>query len=297
MTPSPFTLLLDGCAFLESPRWRDGCLWLSDFFGHRVLIVDRDGCARSVVGVPTQPSGLGWLPDGRLLVVSMRDRRVLRREHDGTLVEHADLASFAGGPCNDMVVDGQGRAWVGNFGFDLAGGDPPQPTVLVRVDPDGRAQVVAERLWFPNGSVVTPDGATLIVGESYAARLSAFAIRPNGTLAERRVWARFERPPSVAGAHDASLPVAPDGCCLDAEGALWIADANGRRVLRVREGGMIVQQIRTDPMGAYACMLGGDDGRTLFVCVAPDFDEKARRAARDSQVWTVRVGVPHAGWP
>ena len=297
MTPPPFTLLLDGGAFFESPRWRDGRLWVSDFFGHRVLAVDPDGHAQTVVEVPGQPSGLGWLPDGRLLVVSMRDRRVLRREGDGTLVLHAELSRFAGGPCNDMVVDGQGRAWVGNFGFDLAGGGTPRSTVLVRVAADGGVEVVAEHLWFPNGSVVTPDGTTLIVGESYAARLSAFTIQPDGALADRRVWARFERSPAPAGALDPPPPVAPDGCCLDAEGARRVADASGRRVLRVREGGAIVQQIATDPMGAYACMLGGADGRTLFVCVAPGYDEQACRAARASQVWAMRVEVPHAGWP
>jgi len=294
-----FTPLARGFAFLEAPRWHDGRLWLSDFYTHCVLAVDPDGRVETIAEVPQQPSGLGWLPDGRLLVVSMRDRKLLRREHDGTLAVHADLAGVAGGHCNDMVVDAQGRAYVGNFGFDLMGGAPPQRATLARVDPDGSVHAVAHDLCFPNGSAITPDGRTLLVGESFGNRVSAFDIAPDGSLGPRRDWARFAPLPTATDFMGVlgQLAIAPDGCTLDAEGCLWIADAIGQRVVRVREGGAIVQTLSTAPLGVFACALGGDDGRTLFLCVAPDFDEHARRAAREAQLWTTRVEVPHAGRP
>ncbi len=299
MSSTPFTALLAGCSFLEAPRWHDGRLWLSDFYTQRVLAVDAAGRAQTMAEVPQQPSGLGWLPDGRLLVVSMRDRKLLRREADGTLVQHADLWALAGGHCNDMVVDAQGRAYVGNFGFDLMGGASPQTAGLARVDPDGRVALVAEGLCFPNGMAITPDGCTLIAGESFGNRISAFDIAADGSLGPRRDWARFAPLPTAADFMGVlgQLVIAPDGCTLDAEGALWVADAIGQRVVRVRAGGEIVQTLSTAPLGAYACALGGDDGRTLFLCVAPDFDEHARRAAREAQLWTLRVEVPHAGRP
>lgn len=299
MTAPAFTPLASGFSFLEAPRWHDGRLWLSDFYTHRVLTVDLAGRVETVAEVPQQPSGLGWLPDGRLLVVSMRDRRLLRREPDGTLVLHADLAGIAGGHCNDMVVDAQGRAWVGNFGFDLMGAATPQRATLARVDPDGRVHAAAEGLCFPNGSAITPDGRTLLVGESFGNRVSAFDIAPDGSLGPRRDWAAFAPLPTATDFMGVlgQLVIAPDGCTLDAEGCLWIADAIGQRVVRVREGGEFVQTLSTAPLGVFACALGGDDGRTLFLCVAPDFDEHARSTAREAQLWSVRVDVPHAGWP
>jgi sugar lactone lactonase YvrE len=295
-TPTP---LISGFSFLESPRWHDGRLWLSDFYTHRVIAVDGAGGVETVAEVPQQPSGLGWLPDGRLLVVSMRDRRLLRLEPDGRLVEHADLSGVAGGHCNDMVVDALGRAYVGNFGFDLMGGAPPQRASLARVDPDGSVRVVAADLCFPNGAVITPDGRTLIVGESFGNRVSAFDVAPDGGLGPRRDWATFAPLPTATDFMGVlgQLAIAPDGCTLDAEGCLWIADAIGQRVVRVCAGGEIVQSVATAPLGCYACTLGGEDGRTLFLCVAPDFDEHARRAAREAAVWTLRVDVSHAGRP
>src|SRR5271169_96728 len=175
-----FTTLISGLSFTESPRWRDGRLYISDFYTQRVLAVAMDGTAETVARVPQQPSGLGFLPDGRMLIVSMRDRKVLRREADGSLVEHADLSALASWHCNDMLVDHDGRAWVGNFGFDLNGG-PTCSTVLICVDPDGTARVVADGLGFPNGMVLTPDGRTLIVAESMMNRLTAFTVN-GGTL-------------------------------------------------------------------------------------------------------------------
>ena len=287
---SVFSTLISGYSFLESPRWRDGRLWLSDFYTGQVLAVGMDGRAERIAQVAQQPSGLGWLPDGRLLVVSMLDRKLLRREADGTLAVHADLAGVAGGPANDMAVDRQGRAWVGNFGFDLMGGAPPRPTRLARVDPDGRVVAVGEELLFPNGIVLTPDGTTLVVAETFGNRLSAFDILPGGELGPRRDWARFGPLPEPG----AQPQVAPDGAALDAEGAVWAADALGHRVLRVAEGGRVLQEISTGAQGVYACALGGPGGATLFLCVAPDFDAHQRSAAREAAVWTVPVEVPGA---
>lgn len=290
--------LVSGMHYLEGPRWHAGRIWFSDFYLQQVYSATEDGGdLRVEARVEQQPSGLGWLPDGRLLVVSMRDRRLLRREADGRLVTHADLSAHAGGHVNDMVVDGQGRAWVGDFGFDLMGGAPFRPTGLWRVDPDGSVHQVAEDVWFPNGAVITDQGV-LLVCETFANRVSAFDIQPDGRLANRREWARFGAPPTSADVAEAitQAVVAGDGCCLDAEGALWIADAVGGRVVRVREGGEIVDEIRPGT-GAFACMLGGADGRTLFICAAPDFHEHARKAAPEASLLAVRVDVPRAGRP
>jgi sugar lactone lactonase YvrE len=215
----------------------------------------------------------------------MRDQRVLRRAPDGTVTTHADIAEHCGGLANDIVVDLRGHAWVGNFGFDLMAGDAPRATVLVHVAPDGSAEVAADDLRFPNGSVITPDGATLVVGETMGARYTAFTIGDDGRLTDRRVWA--------------DLPgVAPDGCALDAEGHIWAADALGNRLVRVAPGRGVVDEVAAPHgLGVYACMLGGDDGRTLLACCAPDFDEHARSAAREAVLVTTTVDVPHAGLP
>ena len=294
-----FSVLVSGYTFLESPRWHDERLWLSDFYTHQVIRVDLQGQVEKVADVPGQPSGMGWLPDGRLLVVSMRDRKVLRQEADGRLVTHADLSSMAGGHTNDMVVDAQGHAFVGNFGFDLMGGGTPQTSPLARVDPDGSVYAVAGDLYFPNGSMITPDGKTLIVAETMGNRLSAFDLQPDGTLGPRRDWATFGTLPAMTdtGAVLGHLKAAPDGATLDAEGAVWFADAIGNRVVRMAPGGEILESISTGAMGAFACMLGGPGGRTLFICVAPDFNEHARQQAREASVWTTEVGVPGAGRP
>ncbi len=292
------TTVLEGLSFLECPRWHEDRIWVSDFYTHQVLSAREDGSdVRVEAEVPGQPSGLGWLPDGRLLVVSQRDERLLRREADGTLVTHADLSAHVGGEPNDMVVDAQGRAYVGNFGFDLMAGAPVAPTGLLRVDPDGSVTQVAEDLWFPNGSVLTDDGV-LLVDESFGNRVTAFDVAADGSLVNRRVWASFGDLPTETDleAVMGQLVVAPDGCGLDAEGSLWIADAFGNRVLRVREGGEVQEEIDLGT-GAFACLLGGADGRTLFVCVAPDSDRTARSAVREARLVACRVDVPHAGRP
>lgn len=289
------TTLAEGFHFLEAPRWRDGRLWFSDFYGYQVRSMAEDGSdLRLEAQVPGQPSGLGWLPDGRLLVVSMRDRTVLCREPDGTLVVHADLGAHATGHTNDMVVDERGRAYVGNFGFDLMAGDPLEPTALHRVDPDGQVTEVADDLWFPNGSVLTPDNDLLVV-ETFGNRVTAFTVTADGELTDRRVWAEFGPLPSdrdVAGAL-AQLRVAGDGACLDAAGGLWIADAIGDRLVRVTEGGTITDEIRPGTP-VYACALGGAAGTTLFCCAAPDFHEEARKAAGEARMLAVNVTIRSA---
>lgn len=292
--------LFEGGHFFEGPRWRDGRWWVSDFYAHLVRAIEPGGAVEEVLTVEQQPSGLGWMPDGSLLVVSMRDRRILRRSPGGEVTVHADISAHCGGHANDMVVDGEGRAYVGNFGFDLYGGGDPGPARLVRVDPDGSVTVAAEDLMFPNGSVITPDGSTLIVGETAGARYTAFTIGEGGELGERRVWAQLAPTPEYAPL-DEMLPkigVGPDGCTLDAEGCIWFADALGARACRVAEGGEIVDEIPApEGMGFFACMLGGDDGRTLLLCSAPDFAEHERSQAREAVLLTTQVDVPHAGLP
>jgi sugar lactone lactonase YvrE len=275
--------LLDGLVFGEGPRWRGDRLWLSDMHAHTVLTVDLAGKREDVLHVAGKPSGLGWLPDGRLLVVSMHDRRLLRRETDGALVTHADLSALAGGDCNDMVVDARGRAFVGNFGFDFERGEKPRTTCVVRVDPDGVAHVAADEMRFPNGSVITPDGRTLVVGESFGNCLTAFTIGADGSLSGRREWAKLE------GA-------TPDGICLDAEGAIWVASPMSNELVRVREGGAVTHRIPTG-RPAIACMLGGPDRRTLFALTADSFRAEEALAKRSARVELTRVDVPGAGFP
>jgi sugar lactone lactonase YvrE len=228
----------------------------------------------------------------------MRDRKLLRLDH-GELVEHADLSTTTGGHVNDMVVDAHGRAYVGDFGFDLMGGGAFRTTNITRIDPDGTISVAAEGLAFPNGSVITPDGQTLIVDETFGNRISAFDIHPDGSLGPRRDWAHFGRLPDTddVGQLVAAAAIGPDGNCLDADGALWVADAIHHRAVRIAEGGHILEEISTGDEGVFACMLGGDDGRTLYLCLAPNFDEGERSATRLARLVATTVDVPHAGRP
>ncbi|MGY1637863.1 SMP-30/gluconolactonase/LRE family protein [Geodermatophilus sp. SYSU D00742] len=291
--------VLEGGGFFEGPRWHEGTWWVSDFYRHSVSRVAPDGTETVVVEVEQQPSGLGWLPDGSLVVVSMKDRRVLRYA-DGALSTHADLAEHCGGHLNDMVVDARGHVFVGDFGFDLMGGGAAAPASLKRVDPDGTVSVAAGGLQFPNGAVITPDGGTLVVGETLGNRYTAFDLGADGSLTNRRVWASLG--PEVTGTTVdevlGQLVVAPDGCALDAEGRIWAADAVGGRVARVAEGGEIVDEVAVPSgLGVYACMLGGDDGRTLLMCCAPDFYEHNRAPVREAVLLATEVDVPHAGRP
>ena len=279
---SQTNVLLDGLRFPEGPRWHDGRFWFSDMHAGQVIAVDLSGRSEVVVEVKAEPSGLGWLPDGRLLVVSMQDRRLLRLDADG-LTQVADLSDLASYHCNDMVVDAEGRAYVGNFGFDLHAGESPTSANLILVHPDGRSEVAAADLRFPNGAVITPDGRTLIVGESFGGCLTAFDVADDGTLSGRREWAKLE------GA-------VPDGICLDAEGAIWVASPIGKGgVLRVREGGEVTQRIAVENE-AFACMLGGPERRTLFICTAPDSNPE-KTGDRGGRIETVEVDIPGAGLP
>ncbi|MCW5890759.1 MAG: SMP-30/gluconolactonase/LRE family protein [bacterium] len=276
------TVFADGFVFLEGPRWHAGKLWLSDMHDDRVLTLDAQGTVETVVEVPGRPSGLGWTPDDRLLVVSMVDRRLLRLDPGG-LAPVADLGDIATYHCNDMVVDARGRAYVGNFGSNLEDGGLPDPAALALVLPDGTVRIAAADLRFPNGTVLTPDGRTLVVGESFGACLTAFDVADDGSLSRRREWARL----------DGAIP---DGICLDAESAIWVASPISNEVVRVREGGAVTHRIPVGQM-AIACMLGGDDRRTLFVLTAPTTNREACRTARAARVETVRVDVPGAGLP
>jgi sugar lactone lactonase YvrE len=291
--------LFEGGNYFECPRWHDGKWWVSDFYRHAVYTYDPDGREQLVLEVEAQPSGLGWLPGGELLVVSMKDRRVLRRGADGSVDTHAELAELATGHLNDMLVDRHGHAFVGNFGFDLMGGGQPAAASLARIDPDGSAAVVAQDLWFPNGMVITDEG-TLIVAETFAARLTAFDIQDDGSLADRRVWAQVQPAPEPGDTETmlGAVTFAPDGCALDAEGHVWAANALGGTLCRIAPGGEVVDELAMpEGLGAFACGLGGEDGRTLIACAAPDFDEQARTAAREAVLLTTTVEVPHAGLP
>ena len=286
----------DGFSFIEAPRWHDGRLYFSDFHTHRVHVLERDGTVGTVCEVPGRPSGLGFDPDGRLLVVSMTDRRLLRLD-GGTLHELADLSDHAPFHLNDMVVDAAGRAYVGNFGSDHHR-EGIRPTRLLRVDPDGRIAVAAEGLVFPNGTVIAPDGRTLVVAESFAFRLTAFDVAPDGTLSGRREWARFADATATEMAEVfASEATLADGICLDAEGAIWVAHARGSGALRVREGGEVVDVVDTGDLSVFAVALGGDDRRTLYMCAGPPHGEVDPSATRLGRLLACRVDVPGAGIP
>jgi len=279
---SETTVLLDGLVFPEGPRWHEGKLWFSDMHAHKVMTVDLNGNTETIVEVPEQPSGLGWLPDGRLLVVSMNDRRLLRLDPDG-LTEAANLSDLVSNHLNDMVVDQHGRAYIGNFGFDLHKQESFNPAEIILVTPEGDARVVADNIAFPNGSVITPDMGTFIVGESFGACLTAYNIEPDGSLSRRRIWAQLE------GA-------IPDGICLDAEGAIWIASPINSEVLRVHEGGEVSQRIKTSTQ-TFACMLGGQDRRTLFILTADSSNPEEAKANMSGRIEIIEVDVPGAGLP
>ena len=274
--------LLEGLTFPEGPRWRSGYLWFSDFYSNEVIQVDSVGKQRTVVVVPEQPSGLGWTKDGQLLVVSMRDQRVLKLEHE-LLVEHANLSELSTYWCNDMVVDQHGGAYVGNFGFNRRAGEQACPTTLVRISPYGTPSIAADGLWFPNGMVITPEGDMLVVAETFAHRLTAFDIAVDGSLSNRRIF--FE-----------DSDMYPDGICLDREGAIWVADPHNNEVVRVLEGGAIQDRISLGDRGAYACALGGPDGRTLYICTnkGSGLENAANRAGK---IEFTKVAVPGVGSP
>ncbi len=267
-------IFLEGLKFPEGPRWHDEKLWFSDMNARKVMTVDLKGRTETIIEMEDSPSGLGWLPDGTLLIVSMEDQRLLRLDSDG-LKEVADLSSLATYRCNDMVVDKKGRAYVGNFGFNYQN-EQFKPAEIILVKPEGDAQVVADELAFPNGTVITPDDKTLIVAETFASKLTAFDILDNGLLEGRRDWANLKS-------------LTPDGICLDAEGGIWIASPGSGKVFRVLEGGKVTHEVKVSTQ-AYACMLGGLDRCTLFVATSTADHLEGR-------IEIVRVDIPGAGLP
>jgi sugar lactone lactonase YvrE len=275
--------LMTGLAFGESPRWHAGRLWFSDWGAQEVIAVDLEGRSEVITRIRSFPFCIDFLPDGRLLVVSADDQLLLRMEPDGSLVTHADLRGLSDHKWNDIATDGRGSAYVNNIGFAFPGGEFA-PGIVALVTPDGSVRQVADGVSFPNGMVVTPDGSTLIVAESYGNRLTAFAIATDGGLSNRRVWA------------DLGDGV-PDGICLDAEGAIWYGDVPNKRCVRVREGGEVLQTIELD-RGCFACALGGPDRRTLFM-IATEWRGTSSMAdgARTGQVLTVEVPAPGAAGP
>jgi sugar lactone lactonase YvrE len=287
------TPLADGIFFGEAPRWRGGRLWFSDFYAHAVKSVSFAGDLRIEFEIDDQPSGLGWMPDGSMLIISMTKRQVLRRAKDGTIKVHADLSEVAAFHCNDMVVDAHGRAFVGNFGFDLdaeiakRGIDDVianhMTANLIRVDPDGRVSIAAPDMHFPNGAVITPDGRQLIVGETLSGELTAFDLAGDGTLSNRRRWANL-------------APRAPDGICLDAEGAIWIANPFAPECARIGAGGAVLDVIDTE-FPCFACMLGGDGNATLFMLTCTAFDSFDAAARPTGRLVTANVEVGRAGRP
>ncbi|MEZ4614814.1 MAG: SMP-30/gluconolactonase/LRE family protein [Caldilineaceae bacterium] len=275
--------LLTNLQLVESPRWHEGQLWFSDWMARELRTVDAAGHSEIIANVPSFPFCFDRLPDGQLLVVSGREARLLRMASDGSLVTHVDLRELSTHPWNEIVVDGRGNAYLNNTGFDFPGGDFA-PGFIALARPDGSVEKVADGVAFPNGMAVTPDNRTLILAESYGNCLTAFDIGEDGTLANRRVWAH------CAGDH-------PDGICLDAEGAVWYADVGNKRCVRVCEGGEILQVVETD-RGCFACMLGGDEGKTLFV-LANNWGGPASMGdgAGTGQVLTIEVDISRAGWP
>src|SRR2546421_2755975 len=272
--------LMTGLAFGESPRWHDDRLWVCDWGAQEIVAVDLEGRSEVIVRVPFPafPMCIDWLPDGRLLIVSASEGLILRREPDGSLVTHANLTGLSGHKWNEIVVDGRGNAYVNNIGFDFPGGEFA-PGIVALVSPDGSARQVAEGIAFPNGMAVTPDDSTLIVAESYAARLTAFDIGDDGGLSSGRVWAELQ-----GGV--------PDGICLDAENAVWYGDVPNKRCVRVRQGGEVLKTIDLD-RGCFACMLGGADRRTLFL-TANEWRGTANMAdgRRTGQVLTADAPAP-----
>lgn len=286
------TVLLDNIYFGEGPRWKEGKLWFSDIFGKTVYAMDiHSGSMQKVCEVEGEPSGLGWLPDGRLLVVSMKGRKVMRLEGDGTLQEHADLSHIATYHANDMVVDEHGRAYVGNLGFDFydfikehgreAAAAPDSnfhPANLACIEPNGSTRVAAEGLICPNGSVFADGGSTLIVAETFRCRLTAFDVASDGSLSNRRIWAQLGN-------------TTPDGICIDVEGAVWVADAGASLAMRVAEGGEVLDRIKTSQR-CTAVALGGEDGRTLYCTTAPLILPSELRKTKLGKIEQIRVDVP-----
>ena len=298
-------LLLENVYFSEGPRWHNNKFWFSDFYQHAVFNVDANGTVEKIVDIPNQPSGLGWLPNGDMLIVSMHDQKLMRFS-DGVLSLHSDLSHLTKFTCNDMVVDNAGHAYIGNFGTTQHNIDV-KPTCLIHVTPDGKASIVAENLEFPNGTVITPDGKKLIVGETYAGRLTAFDINSDKTLSNRQTWAKMmptwifyvskvRRFLKQVPKETNFAPRVPDGICLDEGMGIWVASPTTFEVFRIEEGGNVTDIIST-PQRAYACMLGGESGKTLYISTANDSTPEVARSQPMGKIYTTEVKFARAGNP
>ena len=275
------SILMDNIAFGEGPRWRRGHLWFSDIYSRQVIKLSPSGSWKTILTLDDdQPSGLGWLPNDDLVIVSMQKRQILR--FDGkSLFVHADLCQKASCQCNDMVVDSLGRCYVGNFGFDLHNGAESSMAELIRVDQDGSAHVMDESMNFPNGTVITADGKTLIVAETFAGILTAFDIDAYGDLINRRQWAKLP-PDSI-----------PDGICLDSNEGIWVASPSSNDCIRLLEGGEVTHRIEMD-QGAFACMIGDEK---LYVCTSKSSDPSICTAERNARIEVFPAPYPAAGCP
>ena len=298
-------LLLENIYFSEGPRWHNNKFWFSDFYQHAVFSVDANGVLEKIVDIPNQPSGLGWLPNGDMLIVSMHDQKLMRFRN-GVLSLHSDLSHLTRFTCNDMVVDNEGHAYVGNFGTIHHNIDV-KPTCLIHVTPEGKASIVAQDLEFPNGSVITPDGKKLIVGETYAGRLTVFDINSDKSLSNRQTWAKtmptwvfyiskIRRFLKQVPKESNFKPRVPDGICLDELMGIWVASPTTFEVFRIEEGGKVTDIIST-PQRAYACMLGGQNGKTLYISTANDSTPEVARSQPMGKIYTTEVNFARAGNP
>ena len=298
-------LLVDNLHFSEGPRWHNGKFWFSDFYQKAVFCADESGNLDKVVDIPNQPSGLGWLPNDDLLIVSMHDQKLMKFSN-GELSVHSDLSDLTPYTCNDMVVDKDGHAYIGNFGT-IHHNIRVKPTCLIHVSPDGKANIVAENLEFPNGTVITPDGKKMILGETYAGRLTSFNINDDKSLSNRKVWAQMMPLPIYyiskvrrlfgARAKESSYKVrVPDGICLDEQMGIWVASPTSTEVFRIEEGGKVTDSIKT-PDRAFACMLGGTDRKTLFISTAQESTPEVASNNKYGKIYTTRVNISGAGWP
>lgn len=290
LAPHDVKTLMTGILMGECPRWHDGKLWFADWVGETLYTLDETGKSDVVAEITSLPFSIDWLPDGRLLVVNARENKLLRREPDGSFVTHADLGQLSEYGCNEIVVDSRANVYVNNINFDMAGGPMEayqeflrtgfRPGFIALLSPDGTLKKVADGLAFPNGMAITLDNRTLVVAESFSADLTAFDIAADGSLSNRRLWAHLE---GQGG----------DGICVDAEGAVWAS--SGPHCVRVRDGGEVLDEVVVDRM-CFACMLGGEDGKTLFI-VANEWTGSIDVTNPTGRVYAARVAVPHAGFP
>ena len=302
--------LIGGLYFGEGPRWHENKLWFSDFYSHKVMTLDENNSLETVCEVPSQPSGLGWLPNGDLLIVSMLDRKILRFS-EGSISVHADLSEYVAHKCNDMVVGRDGTAYVGNFGMGDAG-ESLNSTHLMIVKSDGTVLKGPDNLLFPNGTVITEDGKNLIIGETLGAKLTSFDIEDNGELTNRKLWARtsplfslliikflssmgFDLSKVDFSKYSKNLHV-PDGICLDEKNGIWIASPTTKAVVRIEKGGNITDTINT-PKGAFACMLGGRERKTLYVIISNSSDPEEAQASPEGEIHSIEVEFPGVGKP